>query len=75
MIPSHNVQVTTLALIWFDALKPLPYNLVSKNGNYLKIAGRLHDIGWSKTVLKQHHKLSAKMILELDIPGLVITTN
>jgi exopolyphosphatase/guanosine-5'-triphosphate,3'-diphosphate pyrophosphatase len=66
--PSHNVQVTTLALTLFDALKPL-HKFGAKKRQLLEIAGRLHDIGWSKTVLKQHHKLSGKMILELDIPG------
>jgi polyphosphate kinase len=66
--PGHNVQVTTLALTLFDALKPL-HKFGAKKRQLLEIAGRLHDIGWSKTVLKQHHKLSGKMILELDIPG------
>jgi exopolyphosphatase/guanosine-5'-triphosphate,3'-diphosphate pyrophosphatase len=66
--PSHNVQVTTLALTLFDALKPL-HKFGAKKRQLLEIAGRLHDIGWSKTVLKQHHKLSGKMILALDIPG------
>jgi exopolyphosphatase/guanosine-5'-triphosphate,3'-diphosphate pyrophosphatase len=66
--PSHNVQVTNLALILFDALKPL-HKFGTKKRQLLEIAGRLHDIGWSKTVLKQHHKLSGKMILSLDIPG------
>jgi hypothetical protein len=67
--PSHNVQVTTLALLLFDALKPL-HKFGSNKRQLLEIASRLHDIGWSRTVLKQHHKLSGKMILELDIPGL-----
>ncbi len=67
--PSHNVQVTTLALIIFDALKPL-HQFGSNKRQLLEIASRMHDIGWSRTVLKQHHKLSGKMILEVDIPGL-----
>ena len=36
----------------------------------LEIAGRLHDIGWSRAVSGKHHKLSRDLILELDIPGL-----
>jgi polyphosphate kinase len=66
--PNHNMQVTDLALTLFDALKPL-HKFGVKKRQLLEVAGRLHDIGWSKTVLKQHHKLSGKMILELDIPG------
>jgi exopolyphosphatase/guanosine-5'-triphosphate,3'-diphosphate pyrophosphatase len=65
----HSEQVTNLALAVFDALKPLhKYGIVDRQ--LLEIASRLHDIGWSKTVIKKHHKLSGKMILDLDIPGL-----
>jgi exopolyphosphatase/guanosine-5'-triphosphate,3'-diphosphate pyrophosphatase len=67
--PSHSEQVTSLALAVFDALIPLhKYGTVDRQ--LLEIASRLHDIGWSRTVIKKHHKLSGKMILEMDIPGL-----
>lgn len=67
--PGHNEQVTLLALNIFDALTPL-HRYGENERNLLEIASRLHDIGWSRTVLKKHHKLSGKMILEAEIPGL-----
>ena len=67
--PGHSEQVTSLALAVFDALKPL-HNYGLSERQILEIASRLHDIGWSRTVLKKHHKLSSNMILELDITGL-----
>jgi len=67
--PGHSEQVTCLALAVFDALKPL-HNFGIPERQILEIASRLHDIGWSRTVLKKHHKLSSNMILELEIPGL-----
>jgi len=67
--PAHSEQVTCLALAVFDALKPL-HNFGTPERQILEIASRLHDIGWSRTVLKKHHKLSGNMILELEIPGL-----
>lgn len=67
--PGHNEQVTGLALSLFDDLVPL-HRYGSRERHLLQIAGRMHDIGWSKTVLKQHHKLSGDMILKADIPGL-----
>lgn len=67
--PAHNEQVTTLALALFDGLRALHgYGLPERR--LLEIAGRLHDIGWSRVVTGQHHKLSRDMILDLDIPGL-----
>ena len=67
--PGHNKQVTTLALSFFDSMTSLHHYGESER-NILEIASRLHDIGWSRTVLKKHHKFSGKMILDLDIPGL-----
>ncbi|MFA5309911.1 MAG: hypothetical protein WC370_10580 [Dehalococcoidales bacterium] len=67
--PGHNEQVTLLALAFFDALVPLHHYGVAER-RLLEIAGRMHDIGWSRTVLKKHHKLSGQMIMECDIPGL-----
>jgi exopolyphosphatase/guanosine-5'-triphosphate,3'-diphosphate pyrophosphatase len=66
--PEHSKHVTCLALEIFEALKPLHgYGKIERQ--ILEIASRLHDIGWSQTSLKKHHKLSGDMILEQDIPG------
>jgi exopolyphosphatase/guanosine-5'-triphosphate,3'-diphosphate pyrophosphatase len=67
--PTHNEQVTLLALALFDGLQILHgYGPVERR--LLEIAARLHDIGWSRVVSGNHHKLSCDMIQELDIPGL-----
>jgi exopolyphosphatase/guanosine-5'-triphosphate,3'-diphosphate pyrophosphatase len=66
--PSHNQQVTTLALALFDGLRSL-HGFSKKKRRLLEIAGRLHDIGWSRAGSGKHHKLSRDMIQELDIPG------
>ena len=67
--PTHNEQVTTLALDLFDGLRSL-HGYGPAERRLLEIAGRLHDIGWSRVVSGKHHKLSRDMILELDIPGM-----
>ncbi|HTY81992.1 MAG TPA: hypothetical protein VMB24_04350 [Dehalococcoidales bacterium] len=67
--PGHNKQVTDIALSFFDALIPL-HQYGESERRLLEIASRLHDIGWSMTVLQKHHKLSGKLIMRLDIPGL-----
>ena len=67
--PAHNEQVTVLALALFDCLRTL-HEYGPRERHLLEIAGRLHDIGWSRVVTGKHHKLSRDMILELDIPGL-----
>jgi exopolyphosphatase/guanosine-5'-triphosphate,3'-diphosphate pyrophosphatase len=67
--PAHNEQVTTLALDLFDGLRSL-HGYGPKERRLLEIAGRLHDIGWSRVVSGKHHKLSRDLILELPIPGL-----
>ena len=67
--PGHSERVAALALALFDGLRTLHgYGL--RERHLLEIAGRLHDIGWSRVVTGKHHKLSRDMILELDIPGL-----
>ena len=67
--PAHSEQVTALALALFDGLRRLHgYGPVERR--LLEIAGRLHDIGWSRAASGKHHKLSRDLILELDIPGL-----
>jgi exopolyphosphatase/guanosine-5'-triphosphate,3'-diphosphate pyrophosphatase len=68
--PGHNEQVTTLALALFDGLRAL-HGYGAPERRLLEIAGRLHDIGWSRVVTGKHHKLSRDLILDLDIPGLV----
>jgi exopolyphosphatase/guanosine-5'-triphosphate,3'-diphosphate pyrophosphatase len=67
--PAHNEQVTTLALALFDGLCGL-HEYGPSERRLLEIAGRLHDVGWSRVVSGKHHKLSRDLILELDIPGL-----
>ena len=67
--PPHNESVTNLALSLFDGLREL-HGYGSKERRLLEIAARLHDIGWSQVVLGKHHKAGARMILELDIPGM-----
>ena len=67
--PGHNEQVTTLALALFDGLRAL-HGYGTPERRLLEIAGRLHDIGWSRVVTGKHHKLSRDLILDLDIPGL-----
>jgi len=67
--PTHNEKVTALALALFDGLRSL-HGYGPHERHLLEIAGRLHDIGWSRVVTAKHHKLSRDMILNLDIPGL-----
>jgi exopolyphosphatase/guanosine-5'-triphosphate,3'-diphosphate pyrophosphatase len=67
--PAHNEQVTTLALALFDELQAL-HGFGPEERRLLEIAGRLHDIGWSRVVSGKHHKLSRDMIQGLDIPGI-----
>jgi exopolyphosphatase/guanosine-5'-triphosphate,3'-diphosphate pyrophosphatase len=67
--PAHNEKVTDLALALFDNLQPLHgYGPIERR--LLEIASRLHDIGWSQVVSGKHHKMSARMTLNLGIPGL-----
>ena len=66
--PAHSEQVTALALALFDGLRLL-HGYGPGERRLLEIAGRLHDIGWSRGVSGKHHKLSRDLILELDIPG------
>jgi exopolyphosphatase/guanosine-5'-triphosphate,3'-diphosphate pyrophosphatase len=67
--PTHNEEVTTLALDLFDGLRGL-HGYGPTERRLLEIAGRLHDIGWARVVSGKHHKLSRDLILELPIPGL-----
>ena len=67
--PGHSEQVTTLALKLFDGLRGL-HGYGPGERRLLEIAGRLHDVGWSRVVSGKHHKLSRDLILELSIPGL-----
>ena len=67
--PAHNQKVTELALAIFDELADL-HHLGPAERLLLELSGRLHDIGWSQTVLHGHHKLSGELILKSEIPGL-----
>ena len=67
--PAHNLKVTELALVIFDELASV-HHLGTAERRLLEISGRLHDIGWSQTVLHGHHKLSGELILKSEIPGL-----
>jgi exopolyphosphatase/guanosine-5'-triphosphate,3'-diphosphate pyrophosphatase len=67
--PAHNETVTAVALALFDGLRTL-HQYGPPERRLLEIAGRLHDIGWSRVVSGKHHKLSRDLILQLDIPGL-----
>jgi exopolyphosphatase/guanosine-5'-triphosphate,3'-diphosphate pyrophosphatase len=67
--PAHNEMVTNVALALLDGLRPL-HGYGPTERRLLEIASRLHDIGWSRVVSGKHHKVSARMILDLGIPGL-----
>ncbi len=67
--PTHNQQVTIIALAIFDELRVL-HGYGADERRLLEIAGRLHDIGWSRDRTGKHHKRSCDMIQELDLPGL-----
>jgi exopolyphosphatase/guanosine-5'-triphosphate,3'-diphosphate pyrophosphatase len=67
--PAHSERVTILALALFDGLGGL-HGYGPAERRLLEIAGRLHDIGWSRAVSGKHHKLSRDLILEIPIPGL-----
>lgn len=67
--PSHNEQVTIIALAIFDELRVL-HGYGANERRLLEIAGRLHDIGWSQNHGGKHHKRSCDLIQELDIPGI-----
>ena len=67
--PTHTEHVSFLSLALFDELITL-HHLGEDERRLLEIASRLHDIGWSQTVDKNHNKLSGDMILNTNIPGL-----
>jgi len=62
--PSHSNHVATLALQIFDGLRPW-HGYGSRPRELLHSAALVHDIGWSQTPDgKNHHKWSARLILE-----------
>jgi exopolyphosphatase/guanosine-5'-triphosphate,3'-diphosphate pyrophosphatase len=65
--PAHNEAVTNLALTLFDGLRIL-HGYGPKERRLLEMAARLHDIGWSQVVSGKHHRVSARLILDLAIP-------
>ena len=67
--PIHNQQVTIIALAIFDELRII-HRYGAAERRLLEIAGRLHDIGWSRDRNGKHHKRSCDMIQELAVPGL-----
>lgn len=67
--PSHNEKVTIIAVTIFDELRAL-HGYGAGERRLLEIAGRLHDIGWSRYRSGKHHKRSCELIQELEIPGL-----
>jgi putative phosphoesterase len=60
----HSDQVTRLAMQLFDCLKG-EMKMTEKDGQRLRCAAILHDIGWVEG-RKGHHKASLRMILEED---------
>jgi putative phosphoesterase len=58
----HGEQVTLLALILFDELRPL-HHLGDDDRFFLQCAGLLHDIGWMSGQ-RGHHKVSMRLILD-----------
>lgn len=65
---AHSESVTRLSLALFDGLRTF-HGYGQGERLLLEIAGRLHDIGWSRAISGKHHKHSRDLILELDIPG------
>lgn len=64
----HAVQVSKLALQLFDALAPL-HRLPAAHRPLLEVAGLLHDVG-SAVSYQRHHKHSAYLIRNAELPGL-----
>jgi len=58
----HSHQVTRLALLLFDALRPL-HKMGSRQRFLLHCGGLLHDIGWAYGKAG-HHKSALRMILQ-----------
>jgi exopolyphosphatase/guanosine-5'-triphosphate,3'-diphosphate pyrophosphatase len=54
---AHSEHVMVLGLSLFDGLQSL-HGYGADERRPLEIAGRLHDIGWSKAFSGKHHKLS-----------------
>jgi len=57
----HSHQVTKVALLLFDRLRPL-HELGDRERLLLQSGGLLHDIGWIKG-WRKHHKSAMKLIL------------
>ncbi len=61
----HTHQVTKLALILFDELKPL-HKLGADDRFLLNCGAMLHDIGWMQGP-KGHHKTARNFIMDTDL--------
>lgn len=67
--PAHSEKVANFSLVIFDDLQTL-HRYGRDERQMLKMAGILHDIGYSQNDQRPHNKASRDMILEMDIPGL-----
>ena len=67
--PAHSEKVVDFSLAIFDDLQKL-HRCGSNERSLLKIAGFLHDIGYSQSDQRPHNKASRDMILEMEIPGI-----
>jgi exopolyphosphatase/guanosine-5'-triphosphate,3'-diphosphate pyrophosphatase len=67
--PAHSEKVVDFSLAIFDDLQKL-HRYGSDERSLLKMAGILHDIGYSQSDQRPHNKASRDMILEMDIPGI-----
>lgn len=64
---AHANHTTELALRLFDLLAVL-HKLGARERLLLHVSSQLHDIGWSRTEQKGHHKHSRDMIREAVLP-------
>lgn len=64
--PEHALQVTWLASRLFDELRP-EHGLGAAERELLLAGGVAHDVGWSISG-SRHHKHSAKLIGEMELP-------
>jgi exopolyphosphatase/guanosine-5'-triphosphate,3'-diphosphate pyrophosphatase len=64
---SHSLQVTRLAMLLFDQLKPL-HRLGPAARQLIQYGAMLHDIGWHIS-RKAHHKHSMYLILNGELKG------
>lgn len=66
---THAGHTTKLALRLFDLLS-IVHTLGGRERFLLEVSSMLHDIGWSRTSDRGHHKHSRDMINEAELPEL-----